>query len=323
VLVTGTGEALRIAALLQPPAFGAAVLNASETSVVYTPGPGFIGIEHITYLATDRMGGTGTGVVSVVVGKPDTVVDFFTVEATTNEVVIPLDVLANDRVHPFPGGAMTLMSVEPADAAIGSMQVNGNGALLAFAPSNVLGQVDYDYVAADATGRSVTGRVTVATVAAGLYANTDRFVVRGGGTGYPLDVLANDRSYPDVNKTYSILSVGGGEGAPSAGGSVSVDGNLLSYTPAPGFFGQESFTYLMSDSVATRSAWVTVPSAAGICLRTRTASRCSMSWKAAAPSREPSACRLCRMTAFIPHWAKRFRFPASVQACMRRTFPGK
>ena len=258
VLVTGTGEALRIAALLQPPAFGAAVLNASETSVVYTPGPGFIGIEHITYLATDRMGGTGTGVVSVVVGKPDTVVDFFTVEATTNEVVIPLDVLANDRVHPFPGGAMTLMSVEPADAAIGSMQVNGNGALLAFAPSNVLGQVDYDYVAADATGRSVTGRVTVATVAAGLYANTDRFVVRGGGTGYPLDVLANDRSYPDVNKTYSILSVGGGEGAPSAGGSVSVDGNLLSYTPAPGFFGQESFTYLMSDSVATRSAWVTV-----------------------------------------------------------------
>jgi VCBS repeat-containing protein len=257
-LITGATNHLRIAELLDPAAFGLATTNALATALVYTPNPSFMGVEQLRYLATDGIGGTGTGVVTVIVGKVDTAIDFFTVAATTNAQSVSLDVLANDLVQPFPTGGVTLVSVSPENTAIGTIQVNGAGTRLEFVPSNVVGQVDVVYQVADSSGRSATGMVTVATVPAGIYANTDRFLVRKGGSNYELNVLANDRSYPDVNKSYSILSIGAGAEAPSEGGSVSIVGNTLRYTPRTGFSGQERFTYMMSDSINTDSAWVTV-----------------------------------------------------------------
>ena len=257
-LLTGGTAGLRIAALLTPAAFGTAVINPSATALVYTPNAGFVGVEQLRYLATDGIGGTGTGLVSVAVGKVDTAVDFFTVAATTNTTPVALDVLANDRTQPFPAGALTLLSVSPANSAIGAMQVGVAGARLDFVPSNVVGQVDFVYLVSDSSARTATGCVTVATVPPGVYANTDRFLVRGGGADYALNVLANDRSYPDINKTYTLVSIGTGSGAPSAGGSVNIVSNRLSYTPVAGFVGQERFTYTMSDSVGNGSAWVTV-----------------------------------------------------------------
>lgn len=257
-LVTGSTSQLRIGALLTPAAHGMAFINESSTSLVYTPDSDFVGVEQLLYLATDGIGGTGTGAVSVAVGKIDTAIDYFTVAASTNPAPVSLDVLANDRIQPCPTGTLTLVSVAPADTAIGSIQVGGAGASLQFIPSNSVGQADFTYVAADATGRSNTGVVTVATVPDGIYANADRFLVRGGGSEYELDVLANDRSYPDVNKTYTIVSIGTGADAPSAGGSVSMVGNRLVYAPLAGFYGQETFTYVMSDSVDTDTARVTL-----------------------------------------------------------------
>ncbi len=257
-LVTGPTDALRIATLLDPALFGTAVVDAAARRLVYTPNEGFIGVENLRYLATDTIGGTGTGVVSIIVGKIDTVIDFFTVEAKTNDLGITLDVLANDRVLPFGTNALTLVSVTPGNTAIGTLSVSGSGKHLLFMPSNTVGQADFVYVVADGTARMATGSVTIATVPSGSYANTDRFVVRGGGSAYALDVLANDRSYPEDGKSYTLVSIGTDAEAPSAGGTVSVVSNRLSYTPVPGFIGQESFTYTMSDSIATDSAWVTV-----------------------------------------------------------------
>jgi len=257
-LVTGSTAALRIATLLDPAQFGTATVNPTARTLVYTPNADFIGVETLRYLATDTIGGTGTGVVSIVVGKIDTVIDFFTVEAETNDLGIALDVLANDRVQPFGTNALTLVSVTPPNTPIGTLTVSGSGKHLLFMPSNTVGQADFVYVVADSTARMATGTVTIATVPSGSYANTDRFVVRGGGSAYTLDVLANDRSYPEYGKSYTLVSIGTGAEAPSAGGTVSVVSNRLSYTPLPGFVGQESFTYTMSDSVATDSAWVTV-----------------------------------------------------------------
>jgi VCBS repeat-containing protein len=257
-LVTGSTDALRIATLIDPALFGTAVVDVAARRLVYTPNEGFIGVENLRYLATDTIGGTGTGVVSIIVGKIDTVIDFFTVEAKTNDLGITLDVLANDRVQPFGTNALTLVSVTPGNTAIGTLSVGGSGKQLLFMPSNTVGQADFVYVVSDSTARMATGTVSIATVPSGSYANTDRFVVRGGGSAYTLDVLANDRSYPEAGKSYTLVSIGTGAEAPSAGGTVSVVSNRLSYTPVPGFIGQESFTYTMSDAVATDSAWVTV-----------------------------------------------------------------
>jgi hypothetical protein len=60
-----------------------------------------------------------------------------------------------------------------------------------------------------------------------------RYLVRGGGSDYVLNVLTNDhRLSRTLNRTYSILSIGTGPNAPDHGGSVSIVGDSLVYTPA-------------------------------------------------------------------------------------------
>lgn len=259
-LVTESITPLRIKQILDVPV-GTLTTNAAGTRLLYTPPVGFIGTEQIRYVASDQIGGTGTGWVSIAVGRIEAVSDFYTIAATTNTVTIPLNVLANDRMFPNPKGSLTLVSVSPAlPTAIGLLQVNGTGSHLLFTPSNQVGQLDFNYVVQDAgtPTQTATGRVTMATVPSGIYANPDRYVVRGGGSDYVLTVLTNDISYPNINKSYSILSIGTGADAPDHGGQVVIDGKTLVYTPAPGFFGEESFTYVMTDSVATDVARVTV-----------------------------------------------------------------
>ncbi len=260
-LLTDSVANLRIRAILDPAVYGTLSTNEAGTRLVYTPQSGFIGTETVRYLASDQIGGTGTGQLTIMVGAVDPISDFYTVAASTNPVGIPLSVLSNDRVMPNPQGTLTILSVNPATpTAIGTLTVGGSGTHLLFAPSNSVGQVEFTYAVRDAgiSARTATGRVTIATVAPGAYANPDRYGVRGGGSGYVLPVLTNDVSYPNVNKSYSILSIGTGADAPNQGGQVSIAGSTLVYTPAAGFFGDESFTYIMSDSVLTDVAQVTV-----------------------------------------------------------------
>lgn len=260
-LATESTAGLRIKEILEVPAFGTLTTNAAGTRLVYSAPSGFIGTEQVRYLATDRIGGTGTGTVAIVVGRVEAVSDFYTIAATTNPVEVALRVRANDRIMPNPQGSLTVLSMDPAGpTAIGTLQVGGGGTLLLFTPSNAVGQLDFNYVVQDAgvAPRTATGRVTIATVPSGTYANPDLYVVRGGGSGYVLNVLTNDVGYPAANRSYSILSLGTGADAPDHGGAVSISGNALLYTPATGFFGEESFTYLMSDSVSTDVARVTV-----------------------------------------------------------------
>ena len=260
-LVTGSTASLRILDILDPAAFGTLTTNAAGTRLIYSPQPGFIGTEQIRYVATDQIGGTGTGVLSIVVGPLEVVSDFYTIAATTNPVPVALPVRANDRIMPNGQGTLTILSVDPADpTAIGTLHVAGSGTHLLFTPSSTVGQLDFNYVVQDAGAapRTATGRVTIATVPSGTYANPDRYIVRGGGSGYVLPVLTNDIGYPNVNRTYSILSIGTGPDAPDNGGLVSKAGDTLVYTPADGFYGEESFTYLMSDSASSDVTRVTI-----------------------------------------------------------------
>jgi hypothetical protein len=115
-LVTASVAALRIREILVGPAHGTLTTNAAGTRLVYTPVAGFIGVEQVSYLATDQIGGTGTGLVAIAVGLPDVAPDFFKIAASTNPVPVVLDVLGNDRMLPQPRGTRTLLSVSPATA---------------------------------------------------------------------------------------------------------------------------------------------------------------------------------------------------------------
>lgn len=263
LLLTESTALLRIRSILEPALHGTLAINAEGTRLLYTPDPGFIGVERVRYRATDGIGGTGDAWVSIAVGRIETVPNFFKLLAATPETV-ELDVLHNDRMLPAASGSLTLTGVQPLEPDdpldIGTLVVNGTGDRLAFSASGVLGEKTFLYTVADASvpPRTATGRLTLTMVGNGTYANPNQFRVRGGGSGYGLDVLSNDISYPSDHRTYSIVAIGQDPGTPDLQGTALIVDNQIVYTPAPGFFGEESFVYTMSDSVATDVARVTV-----------------------------------------------------------------
>lgn len=264
-LLTASVSTLRIQQILTAPSNGVLTTNGTATSLIYTPDADFIGTEDIDYVATDMMGGTGTGTLRIVVGVLDVARDAYTFATSTNGFTATLDVLDNDRVLPNPAGTLEILSVGPTGgvsvtSSIGTLSVSTGMTSLVFAPTNVLGQQDFTYTVSDSSlpGRVETGIVTLAVSGNGTYANPDRYIVRGESENLVLDVLSNDISVPDVNKTYSVLGLTTNGGAPSASGIVNVVSNQLIYTPASGFTGEETFIYEISDSVDTDTAKVTV-----------------------------------------------------------------
>jgi large repetitive protein len=106
-----------------------------------------------------------------------------------------------------------------------------------------------------------TVTVTVDAVNAAPVAVNDAFNVNQDSTANLLDVKAND-SDPDGD-LLSIVAVG----LPNQGGSVILNDNgtpgdttddFISYTPAAGFTGTETFTYDLSDGQLISQATVTV-----------------------------------------------------------------
>ncbi len=86
--------------------------------------------------------------------------------------------------------------------------------------------------------------------------NPDTFTVVEDSPATSLDVLANDAFHPGSTGSLTITAVG----TPSQGGTVTIaaDGKTVLYTPAPDFFGIETFTYTASDGSGEKSAIVTV-----------------------------------------------------------------
>ncbi len=89
-------------------------------------------------------------------------------------------------------------------------------------------------------------------------AQDDEFTVLSSANPATLNVLANDTTSPDTGQTLTLLQVSAG----SAGGTITRSGNQVTYRPAAGFFGRETFTYTVGDgssgSAATASVTVDV-----------------------------------------------------------------
>ncbi len=261
-LLPGAVDPLIIRSVLVGPTNGTVRIDTGSTQLLYTPTIGYIGADTLTYLATDSLGGTGTGVVQIAVGSLTTANDFFAVQVSTTNT---LDVLANDRVLLGTAGTnLALQSVSPATAAIGTVALGTNNTLL-FTSSATVGEQLFTYVITDGAGRFATGKVSVVVVLDGVKANADFFTVAVGSADNQLDVLANDVAIPDVGRRRSIVAIGTGVEAPNRGGTVTINvaGDRLIYTPDPQFSGEETFTYSMTDTLRTDTTRVVVRVTAG------------------------------------------------------------
>ena len=178
--------------------------------------------------------------------------DTFTVDAdsgTTN-----FTVLSNDT--DTDGDTLSITGISGISAG-GTATVNGTQ--IAYQPATGFrGTETFTYAISDGNSGTASAQVTVTVNAAAStntapVANNDSFTVDEDSSATNFDVLDNDTD--SENDTLTISSVSG----TGNGGTVSISGNFISYQPADGFSGVETFTYVISDGTDTsNSATVTV-----------------------------------------------------------------
>ena len=223
---------------------GTVIIDTDNNTLRYTAVPGFVGRDVFGYTVSDNLGGTGSGTVTVYVGNPRAVGNVCTVPADVGSY--SLNVLGNDMVLPGVAGSVTIDSITGSPAN-GSVAFNDDE--LIFTSNGSEGSATVTYLITDGV-RTAQASVMISTVSNGLYATKDIYHVLEDSTSVSLDVLGNDRSLPASGLELTITAVGTGINAPDHGGTVVIapGSKSLVYTPAPGFTGEETFTYTMTDT---------------------------------------------------------------------------
>lgn len=234
-------DPIQVGAIPQPPAFGTAVIVAGEL-VRYTPNPGFFGNDSFTYTATDG-GGSSTTAVSVHVPDPDSPPAAGDDAATTPEdAPIAIAVLANDQ--DWDGDPLRPSAVVLAPEH-GTATIQPGGTIRYAPEANWYGTDRFQYVVTDDDeGVSVEAAEVVVTVTP----VNDPPTLQADGvttlqdTAVTIQVLAND-SDPEgaYLRLYSVSQALHGTA------SQSYPTGAVVYTPDPGYFGTDSFTYRVDD----------------------------------------------------------------------------
>jgi len=226
---------------------GTVVLNDDGT-VTYTPAQGFLGTDTFTYTVSDGQGGEDVGTVTVTVAEQ--LLALVDDRATTDEdTAITIAVLDNDVDRS--GAGVSVLSVEA--PAHGTAMLNADGTVLYTPEPDFNGQDMFTYTASNGT-ETTTANVTVtvnpvndAPLAA------DDAGASALDTPLTLDVLANDLD-PDGDALTVMLA-----SDPTNGAVVVHADGTVTYTPATGFIGDDTFTYTVTDpDGATSTATVTV-----------------------------------------------------------------
>lgn len=267
-ILPGAPVVLAVSRITTAPVHGAAEISPDGRRVLYTPNSGYVGLDSFAYEAIDGLGGTGATTVALAVGSLTTSIDFFSAPfddpgASDHAVKAILDVLANDRVLQSDPATLEILSVSPGTTTLGTMEVAPDRKTLWFDPAvGQEGEATFVYTLRDGEtpGRTAQGTVTVVVLAEGVQANPDFYSVDVGSAENRLVVLSNDAAIPDRGRRLSVVGIGTGLDAPNRGGAVRVseNGDAILYTPAPGYSGEETFTYSMTDSRSTDTAKVVV-----------------------------------------------------------------
>lgn len=228
---------------------GAATTDGSTVS--YTPLTNFDGTDTFTYTISDGVL-TDTATVSITVRNLNTP----PVINQSSPQSISVDEDGSTLASPL---NLTATESDVGDSLTWSIYDQGNIGAASFSGGNTGTSVNVYYVpnanmngsdsfvvrVSDNNGGTadVTVNVTVNEVNDPPTANDDYPSVNEQTSSNTLYPLANDTISPDTGETLSILAVG----AASNGGSVTINGTSLVYTPTTTFIGTETFTYTISD----------------------------------------------------------------------------
>ena len=230
--------------------------DTADDFVVYTPAADFNGTDSFTYTVTSG-GITETATVSVTVGPVADIVD--DTATTSEDTAVNVLVLGNDNFEGTPAITATT------NGAHGTVTINDNGTsgdttddFLVYTPAadfNGTDSVTYTVTSGGITEIATVG-VTVGPVADIV---DDTITVAQDSGPNNLDLLAND-TFEDPAR--SISAVGA-----ASHGVATIDHNgtpddtaddFVVYTPAPGYMGPDTFTYVVTAAGTTETATVNV-----------------------------------------------------------------
>eukprot|EP01037_Dinobryon_pediforme_P017863 gene17863-18092_t len=203
---------------------GHGTASISGATVSYTPASGYIGADSFTYTATGPGGTSGPATVNVNVNAPPAPT------AANGTLTVAYNTAGSTPV--------TITGVYTSTAivtAAGHGTASISGATVSYTPaSGYTGTDSFTYKATGPGGTSApaTVNVTVNKPAAPTVANASMVV--GYNTAATTTVT--------VSGVYSSTAIASGAGH----GTASINGTTVSYTPASGYYGADSFTYTAS-----------------------------------------------------------------------------
>jgi hypothetical protein len=148
---------------------------------------------------------------------------------------VRIDVLANDSFFAGTTGTITAVSV-PAN---GSAVVNADGTVTYTSAAGFSGTDSFTYTVTNSKGAVSTATVSVQVFPADFA--KDDYAKTSQDTPVTIGILANDIPTPGATIT-ALTRPAGGSAVLNADGSIT-------YTPVAGFFGTDSFTYTVRNTV--------------------------------------------------------------------------
>ncbi|MEA2464731.1 MAG: large repetitive protein, partial [Acidobacteriota bacterium] len=252
------GDAIWLTAspILEYPRWGQ-VARASDSNITYTAKNGFVGTDRFKYQITDSEGRKGSAFVTVTVtqvnGKPVAVADN---AATHINQPVTIDVTANDS---DPDGDPVALIANPIiTAPQHGTAIRVSASSIAYSPAAGFSGTDtFEYEIGDGNGKRDRALVNVSVSDTNHVPEAeDDTATTSAGTAVTINVTAND-SDPDGDRV--VLITNPIIIAPAHGTATKISATEITYKPASGFTGTDTFQYEVGDGHAGRSrAIVTV-----------------------------------------------------------------
>jgi hypothetical protein len=240
-------------AIAATPAHGTITLSGNNAT--YTPTLGYAGADSFTFTASDVNGTSTPATVTITVAAGLLPVAQATSANVPFNTAVSIELGASDS---NPGGPFDFTYAIAAPPAHGTVTLGGSSAT--YTPTlGYTGADGFTFTASDVNGTSAPATVTITVIAGVLpvaQATTASVVYN---TASPITLSASD-SNPGgpFDFTYAIA-------APPAHGTVTISGNIATYTPAPDYRGADAFTYTTTNVNGTSApAAVTIVVTAGI-----------------------------------------------------------
>lgn len=242
---------------------GTLLLNANG-GFSYTPNAGFSGDDSFSYQAVDSTGTASTAVTATITVTPNTAPvagndGVYTVTAGRNFILPANGVLGNDSDVDNPAQGQVLTLSKMTNPLKGTVALNANGGLTYTPAFNQSGADSFTYKLNDGIANSNIATVSFDIVNTAPVAVDDSVAV-SRNRSLSIAVLANDTDAEGNINTTSVTRV-----TQAAHGTavISTTGNIT-YTPARGYVGVDSFTYRVADKVGALSNIATVNLCVGV-----------------------------------------------------------